>query len=115
MQCCFALITELRCSFFFFTFKTGITSVYEKHQHYLINNSGKQFPDIFKTSVAVGVAIGYSTMQMAENPIQTGLSYKKGLVGSCNQKVQNPDFRQGLFSGSNDVTKYTVSLLAAFL
>ena len=57
--------------FFFFTFKTDITSVYEKHWHYLINNSRKQFPDIFKTSVTLGVAIGYSTMQMAENPIQT--------------------------------------------
>lgn len=85
---CFALITELCCRFFFFTFKTGITSVYEKHWHYLVNNSGKQlFPDIFKTSVAAGVAIGYPMMQMAENPIQTGLTYKKELVGSCNQKV----------------------------
>lgn len=72
--------------FFFFTFKTGITSVYEKHWHYLINNSGKQFSDIFKTSVTLGVAIGYSTMQMAENPIQTGLTYKKDLLDLVTRK-----------------------------
>lgn len=84
---CFALITELCCSFFFFfTFKTDITSVYEKHWHYLINNSRKQFPDIFKTSVTLGVAIGYSTMQMAENPIQTGLTYKKDLLDLVTRK-----------------------------
>lgn len=75
---CFALITELCCSFFFFTFKTGITSVYEKHWHYLVNKSGKQFPDIFKTSVAAGVAIGYPTIANSRKPNSDWLNLQEG-------------------------------------